>query len=606
MHNEEEQLYNKPFSWKVWAKMFPFFLPYKRKLGGIMILMLILAAVDMFIPLLQKYVIDTFIVPKTADGIIPVTVAAGAVFIITTVFTIIFIRIAIQVEVLFARDLRKKLFDHLQTLSISYYNTTPVGYMIARVMSDTNRIGELVAWGLVDVMWGLAYVVFVIIAMMVLEWRLGIIIVVMIPVMALITTWFQQRILRYNREVRQLNSRITGSYNEGINGARTSKTLVIEEINSREFSLLSGKFYRSAVNATTLSSIYMPIMMFFGVIAVALILVNGSGMVVEGMLQFGTMSAMISYAIGIFEPIQHLTRTFANVVATQANIERVSSLLETKPLITESPEVIEKYGDSFDAKPENWEPLHGDIKFDDITFMYPDGNENVLEHFNLDVPAGTTVAIVGETGAGKSTLVNLVCRFFEPTKGKVLIDGRDYRERSQLWLHSNIGYVLQSPHLFSGNVRENIRYGRLGASDEDIMRAAKLVCADKVIEKLEQGLDTDVGEGGDRLSTGEKQLISFARAVLADPRIFVLDEATSSIDTQTEALIQNAISNILEGRTSFLIAHRLSTIKMADLILVVRDGKIIERGTHRDLLAKGGYYRQLYTMQFETESKKNI
>jgi ATP-binding cassette subfamily B protein len=426
----------------------------------------------------------------------------------------------------------------------------------------------------------------------------------MIPLMALITGWFQPRILKYNRHVRQVNSRITGSFNEGINGARTSKTLVIENIKAGEFRDLSGEMYASSVKAATLGAVYMPIILFFGVIAVSLILVRGSDLVLANTLPFGTLSAMITYAIGIFEPVQNLARTFSDVIATQANIERVTGLLETEPKITDTPEVIEKYGDSFSPKRENWEPLDGHITFDDVTFMYPDGSENVLEHFNLDVPAGTTIAIVGETGAGKSTLVNLACRFFEPTVGRVLIDGRDYRERSQLWLHSNIGYVLQSPHLFSGNIRENIRYGKLDASDEDIMEAARLVSAHKVIAKLDKGLDTDVGEGGDRLSTGEKQLISFARAVLADPRIFVLDEATSSIDTETERLIQNAISNILQGRTSFLIAHRLSTIKMADMILVVRGGKIVEQGTHRELLRKGGYYRQLYTMQFENEMKE--
>jgi ATP-binding cassette subfamily B protein len=341
--------------------------------------------------------------------------------------------------------------------------------------------------------------------------------------------------------------------------------------------------------------------MLFGTIAMSLILINGSGMMLDGKLESGMLSAMLSYAVGIFEPIQHLARIFADVVGTQANVERVTGLMDTKAMITDSPEVIEKYGDSFAPKRENWETLEGNITFDDVTFMYPDGSENVLEHFNLEVAAGTTVAIVGETGAGKSTLVNLVCRFFEPTDGRVLIDGRDYRERSQLWLHSNIGYVLQSPHLFSGSIRENIRYGKLDATDEEIMRAARLVSADKIIERLPEGLDSDVGEGGDRLSTGEKQLMSFARAVLADPRIFVLDEATSSIDTETEQLIQNAISNILEGRTSFLIAHRLSTIKMADLILVVRNGKIVEQGTHRELIDKGGYYMQLYTMQFDRE-----
>ena len=306
--------------------------------------------------------------------------------------------------------------------------------------------------------------------------------------------------------------------------------------------------------------------------------------------------------MGIFEPIQQIARILADIISAQANIERVCGLLEEVPAIEDAPDVVEKYGDNFVGKTENWEPIRGDIEFRDVTFRYPDGNENILEHFNLKIPAGTTVAIVGETGAGKSTLVNLACRFFEPTEGTILIDGRDYRERSQLWLHSNIGYVLQNPHLFSGSIKENIRYGRLNSTDAEIEAAAKAVSADTVVEKLENGYDSDVGEGGDRLSTGEKQLISFARAVLADPAIFVLDEATSSIDTQTEQLIQSAISHLLKGRTSFLIAHRLSTIRHADVILVVKDGKIIESGSHEELLHKKGYYFSLYTKQFEKEA----
>ena len=603
MNYFEEEQYNKPFSLSVWAKMLPFFKPYKKQMAGVIVLTLFLSAIDVIIPLFQKYIIDNFIVTRTTQGITPAAVVASVLSVLATLGTVLFTRAAMRVEMGFARDLRKKLFDHLQTLSLSYYNTTPVGYMIARVMSDTNRIGELVAWGLLDVMWALFYAVFVIVAMLIIEWRLGIVIVLMLPVMALITSWFQNRILRYNRRVRQVNSRLTGSFNEGINGARTSKTLGIEEVNNADFRDLSDNMRRSSIRASTLSAVYMPIILFFGTIAVAVILVNGSGLMQMGLLHFGTLSVMISYAVGVFEPVQNLARIFSEVVATQANIERVSSLLETEPQIADSAEVVARYGDSFAPKTENWEPLAGDICFEDVTFMYPDGSENVLEHFNLQVPAGSTIAIVGETGAGKSTLVNLVCRFFEPTDGRVLIDGRDYRERSQLWLHSNIGYVLQSPHLFSGSIRDNIRYGKLDATDEDIMEAARLVSADQIIRKLPEGLDSDVGEGGDKLSTGEKQLISFARAVLADPRIFVLDEATSSIDTETEQMIQNAISNILEGRTSFLIAHRLSTIKMADMILVVRGGKIVEQGTHQELLRQGGYYRQLYTMQFENEMK---
>lgn len=286
----------------------------------------------------------------------------------------------------------------------------------------------------------------------------------------------------------------------------------------------------------------------------------------------------------------------------QVNIERLTNLIETKSDVADSPEVIAKYGDMFEPKRENWEDIKGDIEFEDVSFKYPDGDEYILEHFNLKIPHGTNVAIVGETGAGKSTLVNLVCRFFEPTSGRLLIDGRDARERSQLWLHSNIGYVLQTPHLFSGTIRDNLKYGSPNATDEEIMAALKIVSADGIVAKSEKGLDTEVGEGGDLLSTGEKQLISFARAVLSNPKILVLDEATSSIDTFTEQLIQNALDTVIEGRTSFMIAHRLSTVRNADIILVVRDGKIVESGNHKELLGKKGYYYSLYTRQYEMEA----
>ena len=601
MSRNEDDIYSKSFSLKVWASMLPFFKPYRKKILQIAFLMLTCALVDVLIPIFQKYIIDNYVLTRSSDGLLPVAVIGTVGVLAGVIATAIFIRIAMKVEVSFGYDLKKALFNHLQTLSISYYNTTPVGYMIARVMSDSERIGTLVAWGLVDVLWGFSYIVLAIVSMLILDFQLGMVLVIVMPFMALATSWFQSRILNYNRVVRRTNSRITGAFNEGINGARTSKSLVIEDINSQEFGSLTGEMHAASTRAAGLSAIFQPVILLFGSVAVAIILVRGSNYVFINAMPLGTLSALISYALGIFEPIRQVTRIFNDAIATQANIERVQGLLDVKPLVTDSDEVTQKYGDCFNPKHENWEPIHGDVRFENVNFRYPDGHEDVLDNFSLDVPAGSCVAIVGETGAGKSTLVNLVCRFFEPTSGKILIDGRDYRERSQLWLHSNIGYVLQSPHLFSGSIRDNIRYGRLDATDNEIIAAAKLVSADRVIDNLTEGLDSDVGEGGDKLSTGEKQLISFARAVIANPRIFVLDEATSSVDTDTERLIQNAISNILKDRTSFIIAHRLSTIKMADLILVVRDGKIIEQGTHNELIAKKGYYLQLYTMQFERE-----
>ena len=497
------------------------------------------------------------------------------------------------------------MFTHLQTLSFSYYNQTPVGTIVARALNDPGRIAEGIPWFVVDAVYCSVYVLSCLVVMLVINWQLGLLVLAVVPFIAVFTVFFEKRILRVNRKARKINAEVTRHYNEGISGAKTSKTLVIEDKNLQAFHEVSDSMRRTSIKAVRLDAIYIPVISFLTAVAVSFVLTGGGSSAMAGGISIGGLTIFVSFALQIAEPVQALAFQVTRFVAMQANIERVTELLALKPEITDTPEVIEKYGTSMDPKRENWEPLQGRVTFEDVTFRYPDGHENVLEHFDLEVPAGSTVAIVGETGAGKSTLVNLCCRFFEPTGGRILIDGRDYRERSMLWLHSGIGYVLQTPHLFSGSVKENIRYGRLDATDEEIMAAAKLVNAHEFIMRMEKGYDSDVGEGGGQLSTGEKQLVSFARAVLADPRIFVLDEATASIDTKTEALIQEAISTLLEGRTSFLIAHRLSTIRKADMILVVRDGKIIQRGAHQELMDQGGYYADLYNKQFETESTEN-
>ena len=602
----QEQEYNKPFDLKVWKKMLPFLRPYYVNLFIVIVLNIVMALIDISMPLFQRYTIDHYIGGGTLEGIGWFTLLYTAAIVFQTVVVIISTRQSMFVEMKTNRDMKRACFVHLQTLSFSFYNVTPIGYLIARVMSDTGRISGMLAWGLMDVMWSLVYVLGVFIAMLMLNWKLALLVMLIVPLIAILTAYFQNKILHWNRKTRRINSQITGAFNEGISGARTSKTLVIEEHNINDFKSLTADMRQASIKTQVLSAIYIPSIMFLSSVATALVLTRGGYLSMQGLMEIGTLSAFTSYAVGIFEPIQQIARILADIISAQANIERVCGLLEEVPVIQDTPDVVEKYGDNFVGKTENWEPIRGDIEFRDVTFRYPDGNENILEHFNLKIPAGTTVAIVGETGAGKSTLVNLACRFFEPTEGTILIDGRDYRERSQLWLHSNIGYVLQNPHLFSGTIKENIRYGRLDATDAEIEAAAKAVSADTVVKKLENGYDSDVGEGGDRLSTGEKQLISFARAVLADPAIFVLDEATSSIDTQTEQLIQNAIARLLQGRTSFLIAHRLSTIRHADVILVVKDGKIIERGSHEELLHKKGYYFSLYTKQFEKEASAQI
>ena len=373
----------------------------------------------------------------------------------------------------------------------------------------------------------------------------------------------------------------------------------------QDFNRTSAEMKHTSVRAAHFRALFTSVISFASYLALALVLWQGGYVTMQQVIELGTLSVFMSYALGMMEPIQWIVRAISDLIMVQVNVERFTRLMETESDVADSPEVIEKYGDSFEPKRENWEELHGDIEFRDVSFKYPDGDEYILEHFNLKVPQGTNVAIVGETGAGKSTLVNLVCRFFEPTSGQILIDGRDARERSQLWLHSNIGYVLQSPHLFSGTVLENLRYGKPDATMEEIEAAVKSVSADGVIARMEKGYQSEVGEGGDLLSTGEKQLLSFARAILANPRIFVLDEATSSIDTVTEKLIQDAIEHLMKGRTSFVIAHRLSTIRQADVILVVKDGEIVERGTHLELMEKKGYYYNLYTRQYQEESVEN-
>jgi ATP-binding cassette subfamily B protein len=502
-------------------------------------------------------------------------------------------------------DLRETGFKRLQELSYSYYDRTPVGWIMARMTSDVQRLSETLSWGFTDLIWGFSMMVFIMAALFAMNWKLALISLSVVPVLAVVSVYFQKRILDAYRVVRKTNSQITGGFNEGIQGARTTKTLVREKRNLGEFEGLTGNMRKSAITAAVLSALYMPLVMILGSIGTGLALWFGGQRVMLEVMSYGTLVAFISYTVQFFEPIREMARIFAELQYAQASAERVMSLVDTEPEIVDSKEVIEKMGDVFSPKVKNWPPVKGDIKFENVTFKYKDG-EKVLENFNLHVRTGETIALVGETGSGKSTIVNLVCRFYEPTEGRILIDNVDYRNRSQLWLQSNLGYVLQTPHLFSGTIRENIRYGRLDATDEEVEEAARLVHADEFIKKLEKQYDTEVGEGGGRLSTGEKQLISFARAILANPRIFVLDEATSSIDTETEQIIQSAIQKVLKGRTSFIIAHRLSTIRSADRILVIRDGKIIEEGNHYQLIKKKGYYYNLYTNQFKEEQEKQL
>lgn len=579
--------------------LWPFVKPYRRTVFWMVSIGVVVSLADAVYPLFNQYAINHFVAGKTLDTL-PFFV--GGYLLIVIVQSILNYRNIVDcasVEMYLDRDLRNSAFSHLQEVSLSYYNQNNVGYIHARVMSDTGKIGEMFAWRIMDIVWFGSYIIMVLGIMLLTNWRLALCVIALMPVAVLLIAFFQKKLLVHNRRVREINSQITADINEGITGAKSIKTLVIEDKMWGEFRQDTATMYRRAVRTAHFSALFSASITLMSAVALSIVLWKGGEMTTQQIMQVGTLSVFMQYALGLLDPIQNIIDAVSRMIAIQVNVERYLRLVHTEGEVYDTPEVIKKYGDSFRPKRENWERLHGDVEFEDVTFHYPDGEELVLEHFNLKVPQGSSVAIVGETGAGKSTLVNLVCRFFEPTEGRVLIDGRDAKERSLKWLHSNLGYVLQTPYLFSGTVRDNLRYGKPGATDEEIKRALHMVSADFVVEKLKDGLDTEIGESGDSLSTGEKQLLSIARALLADPRILILDEATSSIDTETEKTIQNAVTTLIRDRTSFVIAHRLSTIVHSDVILVVSQGKIIERGTHQELMEQRGEYFQLYTRQYE-------
>ena len=617
MSIQERDFDGKKVDFRLWKRLYAYAMRRRWLVILLISALLTVALVDVAYPLLSRYAIDHFVIPKTTDRLAPYIVAYVLLVLLQGAGVVAFIVLAGKLEMDIAYSIRQDAFLKLQELSFAFYDKTAVGYLMARMVSDIGRLSEMVAWSIVDVLWAFLYAVGCVISMFVLNWKLALIAVAVIPPLAVASLYLQKAILKYQRAARKQNSKITGAFNEGIMGAMTTKTLVREDANAKEFNELTETMRGLSTKSARMSAAFFPLVISLGAIGTGLALtiggygVLGTGAAFIGSITVGTLVSFVSYTTQLFDPIQQIAGVLAEFQSAQASAERVIDLIDTQSEIVDRRDVIEKYGDILHEKRENWEPLHGDIRFEHVSFAYKQG-EKVLSDFNLDVRQGETIALVGETGAGKSTIVNLVCRFYEPTEGQILIDGKDYRERSQLWLQSHLGYVLQAPHLFSGTIRDNIAFGRPDAAEEAIREAARLVHADVFIEKQKDGYDTEVGEGGARLSVGQKQLISFARVMLANPRIFVLDEATSSIDTETEQLIQDAIQNVLKGRTSFIVAHRLSTIRSADRILVIREGKVQESGTHDELLAQKGYYYNLYTHQYREEalqqtlSEKNV
>lgn len=595
----------------VWKKIFSLVFKNKKDLIVMFLLMILLAGLDLLTPFLSSQSLDVFFGENPRYDLTWVFIGCYVLIAILYFVAIYgFIKKAGIMEAKVSRDIRRETYVHLQELSLSYYDKNAAGWIMARLTSDSRRLAEIISWGLVDIAWGCALMFGILVILYIIFPPLAIIITVLTPLLFIIAMIFRRKILLAYRDVRNTNSKITGAFNEGILGSKTTKTLVLEDKKNKEFTNLCTSMKRKSIYAVMRSAILWPTVLVIGYVGVGLTLGFGSafymGTIGKVTITFSTLYLFINYTTLFFDPILQISSTLAELQQAQASAERIIGLIETKSDIVDREDVIEKYGTLENPKRENWEQLIGDIKFDDVTFRYLADKEVILDHFNLDVKAGSSVALVGHTGGGKSTIVNLMCRFYEPSEGKILIDGKDYKDRSIGWLHENLGYVLQTPYLFNASIKDNIRYGKLDATDEEIIAAAKIVSAHDFIMKFDEGYDTVVGENGAKLSVGERQLISFARAIINDPKILVLDEATSSIDTQTEQLIQEATGKLLEGRTSFIVAHRLSTIINSDLILVINGGKIVESGTHKELLDKHGEYYELYKNQFVNDQVDKI
>lgn len=587
----EEQDFTTEFNGGIVLRMLAQLKPYWYWVLGFVMMIAGTSMLDSYFTYLSKRILDEAIIPRNRQILGQLITIYGSLALIqaATVFGFVYLAGILGERIQY--DLRKKLFNHLQALSFSYFDKTPVGWIISRVTSDSNRIAELTTWGLVDITWAVFNIGTAIYFMVRINWRLSLAIIAVIPVMIALSFWFKLRILKEYREVRKLNSEITGAFNENITGVRVVKALVREQENLQEFDVTAGAMYRSSYRAAWLSALFLPVVQIVGAIGTGLVIWYGGLQIQAANLTIGGIQAFLSYLTFMLWPIQDMARVYAEMQRSVAAAERVFSLLDTQSNIV----------DRSDASDPGM--LEGEVAFDQVVFQYEE-DQQVLQDFTLHVRAGEHIALVGPTGGGKSTIVNLLCRFYEPSSGTIRIDGQNYTTMTQQGLQSRIGMVLQNPHLFSGTIRDNIRYGRLEATDAEIAAAAKVAHAHTLIESLDHGYDEEVGEEGNRLSVGQKQLISIARAVLADPDILILDEATSSVDTLTEAHIQKGMEAVMAGRTAFVIAHRLSTIKRADRIVVIQDGAIEEMGTHNELICAHGHYYDLYTRQFRRDRQR--
>ena len=613
-HVEDEDALHPRINFALWRGVLRFARPYRWHLAGLALQAALCAGADITLPWLTGRFVDEITAHGRNARLGHIELAYVGVIGMLAACIFTFILLAGRITTGISYDIRAAAFDKLQELPFAFYDRKAVGWLMARLTSDVSSLSRIMGWALLDLVWGSLVLSGTAIVMFWLNWRLALVVLVIVPPLLWVSRFFQVRLLRTSRALRKANSHTTAAFNEGIVGVRTTKSFVREARNLEEFTDLTGQMYRHAVSNALYSALFLPAVLTLCSVGVGLALWRGGIDVRAGGMTIGTLVMFLQYAAFIQNPAQELANSLTMVQGAQASAERVQGLLDTPIDIQDSAEVRARMaaaarsngdGAADGLAPDGHPDRIQTIEFRDVGFAYKDARR-VLDQFNLTVSAGQTVALVGPTGGGKSTIVSLLCRFYEPTAGQVLIDGLDYRRRSLHWLQSSLGMVLQQPHLFSGTIRENIRYGRLDATDADVEHAARLVNAHEFIAATKDGYDSQVGEGGNQLSTGQKQLIALARAMIADPQLFVMDEATSSVDTHAERAIQSAVERVLAGRISFVIAHRLSTVRSADRILVIDAGRIIEDGSHAELIRHRGRYYELYTNQFTADREAEL
>lgn len=551
-----------------------------KKLYMLMFVVVISGLLQAVVPLSIKLLTDDFITKQNLRGFIIAGLSFFLIVVISTLAIYSFYVFGGKLEYQVSKDIRKSVFEKIEKFSITNIKKYEIGELISRLTSDVQKLSEVFSWGVMDACHSIIVLLFSIAIMLYLSFTLTIMLFLMLPIIYIVTLLFQKNILKFQRKVRDYNSKIIRSYTESLSYIKTIKALGIEEKKKNEFVSFNEKYRKYNLKSILISAIFVPTVMFIASIGVGFAFNFSSISVMKNIMTYGAFLSFLTYSFQIFEPFKMLAQFFTDLKSAQASAERVFQILYEDDEIIEQKETDLNFG--------------GNIRFENVSFHYFDDDKLVLKDFNFEIKNGQSIAFIGSTGSGKSTIVNLICKFYDPTSGDIFLDGINYKNIDKTCLYNNLGYVLQQPQLFSISIKENIKFGNENATDEEIMEICNLLGIDEFISKLPDGIDTVIGESGYNISSGQKQLISFARALIKNPKLLILDEATSSIDTETEKFIQNKMKDILSGKTSIIVAHRLSTIKHCDKIVLIEKGNILEQGTHTELLDKKGIYYKMY------------